>query len=158
MNKIPMTVYGYKQLSKELKYLKKIRRSEIIKDIKNARKHGDLKENAEYRASKEQQKFCEHRINEIEIKLLNSQIIDVTKFKFNNRIIFGSTISIKNCNNKKIKTYRIVGDDESDIKKNLISVNSPISRGLIGKNLGDYVIIKTPSGEKKYKIINILYI
>ncbi|WMY96375.1 MAG: transcription elongation factor GreA [Arsenophonus sp.] len=158
MKKIPMTIDGEKKLRKELEFLKNIRRPEIISAIVEAREHGDLKENAEYHAAREEQAFCEGRIQEIEAKLSYSEVIDVTKIKNIGRIIFGATITILNININKNQTYRIVGDDEADIKKNLISINSPIARGLIGKNTDDIVKIVTPGGEVKYKILKVQYI
>ncbi|CUX97045.1 transcription elongation factor GreA [Candidatus Hoaglandella endobia] len=157
MNQIPMTLSGAKKLREELEYLKCIRRPEIIRSIAAAREHGDLKENAEYYAAKEQQGFCEGRIQEIEAKLSNAQVIDVTKLMPRGRVIFGATICIEKLNEKK-QTYRIVGDDEADFKQNLISINSPIARGLVGKEEGDIVVIKTPGGEVEYKIINVAYL
>ncbi len=144
MQQIPMTVRGAEQLKEELEFLKNIRRPEIIKAIAEAREHGDLKENAEYHAAREQQGFCEGRIQEIEGKLANSQIIDVTKIPNNGRVIFGATIALLNVNTDEEVSYQIVGDDEADIKQGLISVNSPIARGLIGKEIDDSVTISTP--------------
>ncbi|WP_348666077.1 transcription elongation factor GreA [Arsenophonus symbiont of Ornithomya chloropus] len=158
MKKIPMTIHGEKKLRKELEFLKNIRRPEIISAIAEAREYGDLKENAEYHAAREQQAFCEGRIQEIEAKLSHSEVIDVTKIKNMGRIIFGATITIFNITTNKDQTYRIVGDDEADIKKNLISVNSPIARGLIGKTINDIVRIITPGGEVEYKILKVKYI
>ncbi|WMY97651.1 MAG: transcription elongation factor GreA [Arsenophonus sp.] len=158
MKQIPMTVLGAKKLQKELEFLKKIRRPEIIAALIEARQHGDLKENSEYHAAKEQQGFCEGRIQEIEKKLSYKQIIDVTKIKNLGRIIFGSTVTLLNLYTKKLKTYRIVGEDEADIKINLISINSPIARGLINKNVSQIVSIDTPGGTVKYKILNVEYI
>ncbi|ACL30184.1 transcription elongation factor GreA [Buchnera aphidicola str. APS (Acyrthosiphon pisum)] len=158
INLIPMTVRGAEKLRRELKKLKSINRPRIIAAIAEAREHGDLKENAEYHSAREEQSFCEGRIKEIELKLSNSQIIDVTKISNNGRVIFGSTVSILNIKNNEKFTYRIVGDDESDFKKNLISINSPIARGLIGKEINDVVIICTPGGDVEYKILKINYI
>lgn len=158
MNQIPMTIRGVKKLQEELEYLKKIRRPEIIRSISEAREHGDLKENAEYLVAREQQSFCEGRIYEIEAKLSNAQVIDVTKLIPNNKVIFGATITIVNLNNDENNTYCIVGDDESNFKQNLISINSPIARGLIGKKEGDIAKINTPGGEVSYRIIKVLYI
>ncbi|WMY96996.1 MAG: transcription elongation factor GreA [Arsenophonus sp.] len=158
MKKIPMTIDGEKKLRKELEFLKNIRRFEIISAIAEAREHGDLKENAEYHAAREQQAFCEGRIQEIESKLFYSEVIDITKIKNLGRIIFGATITILNITINKNQIYRIVGDDEADIKKNLISINSPIARGLIGKTKDDIVSIMTPGGEVKYKILKVQYI
>ncbi|EST56997.1 transcription elongation factor GreA [Proteus hauseri] len=158
MNQIPMTVLGAEKLREELEYLKGIRRPEIIAAIAEAREHGDLKENAEYHAAREQQGFCEGRIQEIEAKLSNAQVIDITKMNNNGRIIFGSTVTLLNVETEEEQTYRIVGDDEANIKENLISVNSPIARGLIGKELDDVVVITTPGGQVEYEVLNVEYI
>ncbi|WWO98641.1 MAG: transcription elongation factor GreA [Candidatus Dasytiphilus stammeri] len=158
MIKFPMTLQGAKKLREELNELKMINRPRIIASISEARKYGDLKENAEYHAAREQQAFNESRIKQIEIKLSHAQIIDITKIPFRNRIIFGSTVTILNLDNSNKYIYRIVGDDESDHKKQLISINSPLARGLIGKKISDMVLIKTPSGNCKYQILNIQYI
>ncbi|KMW71495.1 transcription elongation factor GreA [Photorhabdus luminescens subsp. luminescens] len=158
MKQIPMTVRGADKLREELDYLKNVRRPKIISDIAEAREHGDLKENAEYHAAREQQGFCEGRIQEIEAKLSNAQVIDVTKMPKTGRVIFGTTVTVLNINTDEEQTYRIVGDDEADIKENLISVNSPIARGLIGKEVDDVVIIKTPGGEVEYEILKVEYI
>lgn len=158
MQQIPMTVRGAEQLREELDFLKNVRRPEIIKAIAEAREHGDLKENAEYHAAREQQGFCEGRIQEIEGKLGNAQIIDVTKMPNNGKVIFGATVVLVNTNTDEEVTYRIVGDDEADIKSGLISVNSPIVRGLIGKELDDTVNITTPGGVVEFDIIEVNYI
>ena len=160
MQQIPMTVRGAEQLREELDFLKNVRRPEIIKAIAEAREHGDLKENAEYHAAREQQGFCEGRIQEIEGKLGNAQIIDVTKMPNNGKVIFGATVVLVNTNTDTDEevTYRIVGDDEADIKSGLISVNSPIARGLIGKELDDTVNITTPGGVVEFDIIEVNYI
>ncbi|AEO08729.1 transcription elongation factor GreA [Buchnera aphidicola str. Ak (Acyrthosiphon kondoi)] len=157
INLIPMTVRGAEKLRQELEKLKSIERPRIISAIADAREHGDLKENAEYHSAREEQSFCEGRIKEIESKLSNSQVIDITKISNNNRVIFGATVSILNIKNNEEFTYQIVGDDESDFKKNLISINSPIARGLIGKKNNDVVIICTPGGDVEYKILKIDY-
>ncbi|MEM0514580.1 transcription elongation factor GreA [Pseudoalteromonas sp. YIC-827] len=158
MQKIPMTTRGAELLRAELNELKTVTRPKIIADIAEAREHGDLKENAEYHAAREQQGFCEGRIQEIEAKLSNVQIIDVTKIPNNGKVIFGSTVTIVNVDTDAEVTYRIVGDDEADIKNNLISVNSPIARGLIGKELDDCVNIETPNGTVEFEITEIEYI
>ncbi|HHF5653443.1 TPA: transcription elongation factor GreA [Haemophilus influenzae] len=158
MQQIPMTVRGAEQLREELDFLKNVRRPEIIKAIAEAREHGDLKENAEYHAAREQQGFCEGRIQEIEGKLGNAQIIDVTKMPNNGKVIFGATVVLVNTNTDEEVTYRIVGDDEADIKSGFISVNSPIARGLIGKELDDTVNITTPGGVVEFDIIEVNYI
>ncbi|MFM2484386.1 transcription elongation factor GreA [Celerinatantimonas yamalensis] len=158
MNQIPMTVQGAQKLREELDFLKSVRRPEIIAAIAEARAHGDLKENAEYHAAREQQGFCEGRIQEIESKLSNVQVIDISKIPNNGKVIFGSTVSLLNLDNEQQVTYRIVGDDEANIKENLISVNSPIARGLVGKNLDDVVEVKTPGGVVEYEITDVQYI
>ncbi|MCT7940895.1 transcription elongation factor GreA [Shewanella holmiensis] len=158
MNKVPMTVVGADQLRKELEILKFDRRPKITEAIASARELGDLKENAEYHAAREEQGICEARIRDIEGKLSNAQIIDVTKIENTGRVIFGTTVAILNIETDAEVTYRIVGDDEADIKQNLISVNSPIARGLIGKNEGDEVGIATPGGITDYEILSVKYI
>ncbi|GAB1153552.1 MAG: transcription elongation factor GreA [Shewanella algae] len=158
MNKVPMTLVGAEQLRKELDILKFDRRPKITEAIAAARELGDLKENAEYHAAREEQGICEARIRDIEGKLSNAQIIDVTKMPNNGRIIFGATVTILNLDTDAEVTYRIVGDDEANIKENLISVNSPIARGLIGKNLGDEVNIQTPGGIAEYEVVAVEYI
>lgn len=158
MTKVPMTVVGAEQLRKELDMLKFERRPKITEAIASARELGDLKENAEYHAAREEQGICEARIRDIEGKLSNAQIIDVTKMANNGRIIFGTTVTILNLDTDAEVTYRIVGDDEANIKENLISVNSPIARGLVGKNEGDEVSINTPGGLADYEIISVQYI
>ena len=158
MNQIPMTLFGAEKLREELEYLKSVRRPKIIADIADAREHGDLKENAEYHAAREQQGFCEGRIQEIEAKLSNAQVIDITKMPNTGRVIFGATVSVMNLDSEEEVTYRIVGDDEADFKKNLISVNSPMARGLIGKEQDDVVVIKTPGGDVEYEILKVEYL
>ncbi|MCQ9120841.1 transcription elongation factor GreA [Rodentibacter pneumotropicus] len=158
MKQIPMTMRGAELLREELDFLKNVRRPEIIKAIAEAREHGDLKENAEYHAAREQQGFCEGRIQEIEGKLANSQVIDVTKLPNNGKVIFGATVVLVNTDTEEEITYKIVGDDEADIKSGLISVNSPIARGLIGKEIDDTVNIATPGGNVEFEVIEVNYI
>ncbi|MBE8166836.1 MAG: transcription elongation factor GreA [Shewanella sp.] len=158
MNKVPMTVVGAEQLRKELDELKFDRRPKITQAIAEARELGDLKENAEYHAAREEQGICEARVRDIEGKLSNVQIIDVTKLENTGRIIFGTTVTILNLDTDDEVTYRIVGDDEANIKENLISVNSPIARGLIGKNEGDEVGITTPGGVTDYEVVTVKYL
>ncbi|QSX30887.1 MULTISPECIES: transcription elongation factor GreA [Shewanella] len=158
MNKVPMTVIGAEQLRKELDILKFDRRPKITEAIAAARELGDLKENAEYHAAREEQGICEARIRDIEGKLSNAQIIDVTKMTNTGRVIFGATVTILNLDTDLEVTYRIVGDDEANIKENLISVNSPIARGLIGKQLGDEVAITTPAGVTDYELVAVEYL
>ena len=153
MTKYPMTVQGADALREELNYLKTVRRPEIVKAIADAREHGDLKENAEYHAAREEQGFCEGRIQEVEGKLGNAQIIDITKLPNTGKIIFGVTVTLLNIDTDQEVTYQIVGDDEADIKNNRISVGSPIARGLIGKTVDSEVEIKTPGGVVEYEII-----
>ena len=158
MTQYPMTARGAALLREELNELKSVQRPKIIAAIAEAREHGDLKENAEYHAAREQQSFCEGRIQDIEGKLSNAQIIDVTKMPNSGKVIFGVTVTIMNLETDKETTYRIVGDDEANIKENLISVNSPIARGLIGKELDDVVNIQTPAGTVEYEIVEVEYI
>ncbi|CDG23034.1 Transcription elongation factor greA [Xenorhabdus poinarii G6] len=158
MKQIPMTVRGADKLREELEQLKNVRRPQIIAAIAEAREHGDLKENAEYHAAREQQGFCEGRIQEIEAKLSNAQVIDVTKMTNNGRVIFGATVTVLNVDADEEQTYRIVGDDEANIKENLLSVNSPIARGLIGKEVDDVVVITTPGGQVEYEVLNVDYL
>ncbi|MEZ7766331.1 transcription elongation factor GreA [Haemophilus parahaemolyticus] len=158
MKQIPMTVRGAEQLREELDFLKNVRRPQIIAAIAEAREHGDLKENAEYHAAREQQGFCEGRIQEIEGKLGSAQIIDVTKMQNNGKVIFGATVTLTNVETEEEVIYRIVGDDEANIKEGLISVNSPIARGLVGKEVDDSVTITTPGGKVEFDIIEVEYI
>ena len=157
MDKIPMTVEGEKLLREELSLLKTVNRPQISEAIKEAREKGDLKENAEYHAAREQQSFVEGRIKDIEGKLSNAQIIDISRMPVSDKVIFGTTVVVADENNKKI-TYKIVGEDEADLKKGKISVTSPISRALVGKSEGDDVTIKTPSGNIQYEIIEVKYV
>jgi len=152
-----MTVEGEKLLREELSMLKTVNRPQISEAIKEAREKGDLKENAEYHAAREQQSFVEGRIKDIEGKLSNAQIIDISRIPASDKVIFGTTVLVADENNKKI-TYKIVGEDEADLKKGKISVTSPISRALVGKNEGDDVTIKTPSGNIQYEIIEVKYV
>lgn len=158
MIKIPMTVVGAQKLREELIRLKSVERPRIIEAISEARAHGDLKENAEYHAAKEQQSFLEGRISEVEGKLANSQIIDVTKLPKNGRVVFGTTVNLINVATEEKVSYKIVGDDEADIKQSMISVNSPIARAMIGKNEGDIVVVVTPNGEVEYEVDKVNYI
>jgi len=157
MSLYPMTAEGAQNLRDELQELKTVKRPRIVASIAEAREHGDLKENAEYHAAREQQSFCEGRIQDIEGKLSNAQIIDVSKLENTGKVIFGTTVTIINCNTEEQTTYRIVGDDEADIKQNRISVNSPIARGLIGKMVDDVANIQTPAGTVEFEIIDVVY-
>ncbi|SMY37399.1 transcription elongation factor GreA [Photobacterium andalusiense] len=157
MEKVPMTVRGEQKLLKELEVLLK-RRPLISQAIAEARELGDLKENAEYHAAREEQGICEAQIRDIEYKLSVAQVIDVTTLANTGKVIFGTTIKLLDLDSDKEMTYCIVGDDEADIKQNLISVNSPIARGLIGKLVGDEVQITTPGGLKEFEIMDVQYI
>jgi transcription elongation factor GreA len=155
---VPMTVAGEAKLREELNHLKSVERPKISAAIAEAREHGDLKENAEYHAAREQQGFCEGRIQDIEAKLSNVQVIDVTKMPNTGRVIFGVTVTIVNCDTDEEVTYRIVGEDEANIKANQISVTSPIARGLIGKQVDDVVNIQTPAGSVEFEIVEVEHI
>ncbi len=157
MKKTPMTISGAEALKDELKHRKTQERSRITNDIAEARAHGDLKENAEYHAAREQQSFNEGRIADIEAKLSNSEIIDVTKVSANGRVVFGSTVRLANAEDGEEVSYQIVGEDEADIKLGLVSVTSPIARALIGKNAGDFVVVVAPKGETEYEILAVEY-
>lgn len=158
LNKVPMTVEGANALREELDDLKKVQRPKIVQAIAEAREHGDLKENAEYHAAREQQGFCEGRIQDIEGKLSHVQEIDITKLPVSEKVIFGTTVDLINIDTEESVTYKIVGDDEADVKQNKISVNSPIARGLIGKLIGDEVAITVPGGVVEYEIDDVKYI
>ncbi|MFC5076685.1 Transcription elongation factor GreA [Vibrio thalassae] len=157
MEKVPMTVRGEKQLREELDRLLKLR-PQISEAIAEARELGDLKENAEYHAAREEQGICEAQIRDIEYKLSVAQVIDVTKLDNSGKIIFGSTVTLIDINTDAEQTYQIVGDDEADIKSGRISVSSPIARGLIGKMEGDEVTIVTPGGQKDFEIDKVAYL
>ncbi len=158
MSKFPMTVSGEASLRAELERLKRVDRPRIAQAIADAREHGDLKENAEYHAAREQQSFAEGRIMEIEGKLGNAQVIDVTAIAKTGKVIFGTTIDLVNLDTDAKVTYRIVGEDEADVKKNLISIGSPIARALIGKEEGDVVVVKAPGGDIEYEIDQVHHI
>ena len=158
MNRVPMTVGGAENLRAELRQLKTIKRPKITAAIAEAREHGDLKENAEYHAAREQQSFCEGRITEIESKLAESEIIDVTEIEPSGKVIFGTTVSLYNVNSEESVTYQIVGEDEADVLSGKISVVSPISRAVMGKLEGDEVIVKAPAGDIDYEIEKVEYI
>lgn len=158
MSRIPMTAAGAQQLREELQELKSVARPRVIQAIAEARAHGDLRENAEYAAAKEQQGFIEGRIAEIEGQLSNAQIIDVAVIKPNGKIVFGATVDLMNVATEEQVTYQIVGDLEADIKVNKISISSPIARALIGKEEGDVAVVRAPGGEIEYEIVAIRYI
>ena len=156
MDKYPITVIGEKKLRKELDSLTNIERPKVIDAISVAREHGDLKENAEYHAAREQQSFIEGRIKDIKLKLSNSEIVDPKKIT-TDKVVFSARVELYDLNDEKEITYSIVGDDEADIKSGMISVNSPIARSLIGKKEGDIAYVEAPSGKKEFEIINISY-
>lgn len=157
MQRYPMTPQGHKALEDELKHLKTVERPRITTAIAEAREHGDLKENAEYHAAREQQGMTEARIRDIEAKLAGAQVIDPKSLAQEGRVVFGVTVVIEDMDTAEQKRYQIVGDDEADVKVGKISVGSPIARGLIGKSEGDEARIETPSGILEYEIVEILY-
>ncbi|MDH5446150.1 MAG: transcription elongation factor GreA [Gammaproteobacteria bacterium] len=156
----PMTATGAERLKEELKELKQVQRPKITQAIAEAREHGDLKENAEYHAAREQQSFCEGRIQELEGAISNAEVIDVKTVGANagSRIVFGATVELYDIDEEKDVTYQIVGDLEADIKQNRIAVSSPIARALIGKNEGDEVTVVAPGGDREYEIVSVKYI
>jgi len=158
MTKVPMTVGGAEKLRAELNKLKTTQRPKISAAIAEAREHGDLKENAEYHAAREQQSFCEGRITEIESKLAEAEVIDVTKIDPSSRVIFGTTVTLYNLNTNQSVTYQIVGEDEADVPSGKISVASPIARSVMGKTEGEEVTVKAPAGDVQYEIEEVEYI
>ncbi len=158
MNKTPMTVQGAEALRQELNELKTVARPKVIAAIAEARAHGDLKENAEYHAAREQQSFIEGRIKDIEAKLSNAQIIDVSTVNAGGRVVFGATVDVLDLETDEEHTYQIVGEDEADIRHSRISVTSPIARALIGKSEGDEVEIQVPGGMRELEILEVRYI
>lgn len=158
MTKIPMTADGYARLEEELKHLRAVARPEVIRAIAEAREHGDISENAEYHAAREQQGFIEGRIQELEGKLGSAEIIDVTQIENTGKVIFGSTIDLEDEDSGAKVTWQIVGEDEADIKGGRISVGSPIARALVGKSEGDAVQVSTPGGVRSYEIIAVRYV
>ena len=158
MEKEPITINGLEELKKELIFLKEKKRPEIVEAISEARSHGDLKENAEYHAAKEQQSHNEGRIQEIEDIIARANVIDVSKINNDGKVIFGSTVLLQNLDTKEKIDYKIVGKDEADLKLKLIYFKSPIGKGLIGKNKGDLIEVTTPAGIKNFEIIDVKYI
>jgi transcription elongation factor GreA len=158
MTRIPITINGAKALREELTFLKQVERPKIIQAIAEARALGDLSENAEYHAAKEQQGFIEGRIVDLENKLSLAEIIDVTQIPYKGKVIFGSTVDLINLKTDEATTYQIVGDDESDISIRKISVNSPIARAMIGKTAGDTITVQAPIGQIDYEIVEVRYI
>ena len=158
MNKYPMTVQGARALEEELAHLTKVRRPALSQAIAEARELGDLKENAEYHAAREEQGMVEARIRDIEGRLQHAVVIDVTTIPHSGKVIFGTTVDIANCETDETVTYQIVGEDEADIKTGKLSVGSPIARALVGKEEGDVVAVKTPSGLVEYEIVEVRHI
>ena len=158
MDKKPITPEGQKKLREELDFIKNVKRQEIIDAISEARAHGDLKENAEYHAAKEQQALIESRVIAINDLIARANVIDVTKIENDGKVIFGSTVKLEDLDTNKTISYKLVGQDEADIKKNLIFFKSPIGKALIGKDKGEMITVNTPSGEKNFEILNVEYI
>ena len=158
MNKEPITINGLKDLKSELEDLKNVQRPKVVEAIAEARSHGDLKENAEYHAAKEQQALIESRVIVVNDLIARANVIDVTKIENNGKVIFGSTVKVQDLESDKTITYKLVGQDEADIKKNLIFFKSPIGKSLIGKDKGEMVSVNTPSGEKGFEILDVNYI
>ncbi|MEX2525197.1 MAG: transcription elongation factor GreA [Gammaproteobacteria bacterium] len=158
MSKTPLTVNGAEKLREQLKRLKSVDRPRVVEAIAEARAHGDLSENAEYHAAREQQSFIEGRINTIESVLAEAQIIDVSKLDAGSKVVFGATVDLLNVETDKEVTYQIVGEEESDIESGLISISSPIARALIGKEEGDTVTVDAPGGAVEYEILEVRYV
>ena len=157
MNKVPLTARGAEQLRLELEDLKRVQRPRVIEAIAEARAHGDLKENAEYHAAREQQGFIEGRIKELEGKLSHAEIIDVTRLPKNGKVVFGTTVDVLELDKEEEHTFMIVGDDEADIKQGKISISSPIARGLLGKSEGDVALVDAPGGKREFEILEVRY-
>jgi transcription elongation factor GreA len=157
MKKVPLTVRGANLLREELNQLKGVARPKIIQAIAEARAHGDLKENAEYHAAREQQGFVEGRIRDIEHKLAHAHVIDVSTLPDNGKVVFGVTVDLEDLESGEMRRYRIVGEDEADIKQGLISISSPLARALIGKEQGDVAVLEAPGGARELEIIEIRY-
>jgi len=157
MSKVPLTVRGAEKLREELNELKTIKRPKVIADIAEAREHGDLKENAEYHAAREQQSFIEGRIKDIEGKLSHAQIIDVKTLNANGKVVFGATVDVEDLDREEEITYQIVGEDEADIKQGMISITSPLARSLIGKEEGDVAVLDAPGGQRELEILEVRY-
>ncbi len=157
MSKVPLTVRGAEKLREELNELKTIKRPAVIAAIAEAREHGDLKENAEYHAAREQQSFIEGRIKDIEGKLSHAQIIDVKTLNANGKVVFGATVDVEDLDKEEEITYQIVGEDEADIKQGMISITSPLARSLIGKEEGDVAVLDAPGGQRELEILEVRY-
>lgn len=158
MSKVPLTAHGAESLRAELSDLKSVQRPRVIQAIADAREHGDLKENAEYHAAREQQSFIEGRIKNIEGKLSRAQVIDITEMNTDGKIIFGTTVELTDLDTDELVTYRIVGDDEANIKQGLISYSSPLARAIIGKREGDDVAFDAPGGVREYEVVKVSYL
>ena len=158
MQRHPMTPEGHKRLSETLKHIKEVVRPQIVKDIEEARAHGDLSENSEYEDAKERQSLTEGRVRDIESKLAASEVIDVTKMEASDRVVFGTTVVVEDLETEIETKYRIVGEDESDVKEGLISVRSPIARALIGREVDDEVTVRAPGGDRKMVITDVQYV
>ncbi len=154
MDRYPMTPAGLKKLEAELKHLREVVRPENVRAIETAREHGDLSENAEYKAAKEQQSLIAGRMEYVEDRIARANVIDITKLS-GDRVVFGAVVTIEDLDSEEEKKYRILGDDEADIDQNIISISSPIARGLIGKEVGDEVAIATPSGRRKFEVVDV---
>ena len=154
----PITLKGAQRLREELDHLKSVKRPEIIQAIAEAREHGDLKENAEYHAAREQQGFIEGRTQQLEGELSNAEIIDVSKLNVGNKVVFGATVVVADVDTDEEKTYQIVGDLEADIKQGLIAISSPVARAMIGKLEGDAIVIDAPAGQREYEIVSVQYL
>ncbi len=157
MSRAPITAKGALRLRAELEELKSVKRPAVIEAIAEARAHGDLKENAEYHAAREQQGFIEGRIKQLEAELSHAQIIDVSKLDAGDKVVFGATVVVVDCETDEEKTYQIVGDLEADIKQGLIAISSPVARAMIGKHEGDAITIEAPGGTREYEIISVAY-
>ena len=154
----PITLKGAQRLREELDYLKSVKRPEIITAIAEAREHGDLKENAEYHAAREQQGFIEGRIQQLEGELSNAEVIDVSKLNVGNKVVFGATVVLADVDTDEERKYQIVGDLEADIKLGLIAISSPVARAMIGKLEGDSIVIDAPAGQREYEIVAVAYL
>jgi len=158
MKRTPLTLQGAERLRAEAAHLKKVVRPQIIAAIAEARAHGDLKENAEYHAAREQQSFTEGRIRQLESELAGAQVIDITKLHADGKVVFGATVTLYDTEKESEKTYQIVGDLEADIKESRIAITSPIARAMIGKEEGDEIVVNAPAGEMIYEIVSIEYV
>jgi len=154
----PITLKGAQRLREELDYLKSVKRPEIITAIAEAREHGDLKENAEYHAAREQQGFIEGRIQQLEGELSNAEVIDVSRLNVGNKVVFGATVVLADVDTDEERKYQIVGDLEADIKLGLIAISSPVARAMIGKLEGDSIVIDAPAGQREYEIVSVAYL